>query len=225
MALRPKMELHQYRGHVRTVAPAVEPVSAAQLRSFLSETVDGLPDGEADALIKEARELIEEMTGIALNTQTWRMAIDRWPGGRELWWDGVRQGAISELHGPRSYSDLRLPRYPLQSVDAVTVYDEASNSTSVVVANVFDVDVYQKPGRMALKTGATWPIALREINAIEIDYIAGYGDLAADVPAGLVRAVKQVAAYLHTHKGDDCQIDDALGAARSLLAAYEVREI
>jgi hypothetical protein len=213
----------QYRGHVLTVAPAVEPVTAAELRAFLVETSDALPDAEANALIKEARNLIEEMTGIAFITQDWRLALDNWPSGRGQWWDGVREGAISELHGQPA--ELQLPRYPLLSVQSVTVYNDAGTPETVDVAATFDVDTYQKPGRLALRFGATWPIALRPTNAIEIVYRAGFGASAAAVPPVMARAVKQVAAYLYTHKGDDCDMGDALAAAGTLLDAYKVARL
>ena len=219
MSLRPRTTFTAYRGHSLVTGPATEPVTAAALRSFLVETTDSLPDVEAEALISEARNLIEEKTGLAFIEQTWRLSLDSWPSGREPWWDGVRQGAISELSGAPSFAYM--PRYPLASITSVTVYDEASTADVVDVAATFDVDTYQRPGRMALRSGATWPIALRGTNAVEIVYVAGYANAAA-VPPILARAVKQVAAYLYTHKGDDCQIDDAMAGVQSLLSAYVV---
>lgn len=224
MALRPALDLYQYRGHVQTSAPAVEPVTAAELRTLLRESATGLPDGEANDFIAEAREMIEESTGLALITQSWRVAFDRWPGnGGDTWWDGTRQGAISELYG--GYGDVTLPRYPLQAVDTITVYDEDSNATSVTISSVFDVDVYRKPGRIGLKSGATWPIALRPTNGVEIVYTSGYGDAATDVPAALKRAVKQAAAYLYAHRGDDCCAADAISSVNSILEQYKVRRV
>lgn len=223
MSLRPRTTFTQYRGHVVVTPPVAEPITAAELRAHLAETETALPDAEANDLIATARDMIEEATGIAMISQTWRLALDCWPAHRAEWWDGVRQGAIADINGAPDY--VYLPRYPLASIDAVTVYNEASNSASIVVADTFDIDTYQKPGRMVLRAGATWPVALRGSNAIEIDYVAGFGATAAIVPPTLRRAVKQVAAYLYTHTGDDCTPDDALGAAGSLLGAYRVKRI
>lgn len=225
MSLRQRVTFTQYRGHALVTAPASEPVTADELRAHLRETVDGLPYDQADALIAEARELIEERTGLAMINQTHRMALDYWPVGREQWWDGVRDGAISDMGAANGIRAVTLPRYPMSSITSVVVYDEASNATSVVVADTFDIDTYSKPGRMVLQSGATWPIALRGSNAIEITYVAGFGATSASVPAILRRAVKQVAAYLYSHAGDDCTSDDALGAAASLLSAYKVRPV
>ncbi len=223
MTLTPRVPPSYHRGHVIAVAPSVEPVTAAELRSFLKETSDGLPDADANGFIREARQLIEQMTGLALLQQDWRLALDHWPSGRGAWWDGVKEGAISELHGQPA--ELDLPRYPLISVQSVTVYGTDGTPAVVNVAATFDVDTYQYPGRLALKFGQTWPVALRPTNAIEIVYRAGFGALATDVPAVLARAVKQVAAYLYSHRGDECDMGDAMAAAGGLLDAYAVKRI
>lgn len=224
MSLRHTMSIYQRRGHVRTAAPAVEPVTAGDLRTFLRESATGLPDAEADDFITEARQYVEEMTGLALITQSWRMAIDQWPNQREPWWDGVREGAITELYGGKYTGDLSLPRYPLQSVDSITVYDEDGNSTSVTVANVFDVDTYRTPGRITLKRGQAWPVALRANNAIEIVYTAGYGNAASDVPAALVAGVKRMAGALYTDRGD-CESAATKAGVDRLISAYRVARI
>jgi hypothetical protein len=222
MSLRPRVTFTAYRGHAVEVGPASEPVTAAGLRAYLVETETSLPDADANALIAEARNLIEEKTGLAFISQSWRMALDAWPSGSGPWWDGVRQGAIADVIGAPGF--VYLPRYPLASIASVTVYDEAGSATAVDVAATFDTDTYQRPGRMALKSGATWPIALRSTNAIEIVYEAGYANAAA-VPPIMARAVKQVAAYLYAHKGDDCDMGDALAGVKSLLSAYVVARL
>ena len=82
---------------------------------------------------------------------------------------------------------------------------------------------------MTLKSGATWPVALRANNAIEISYTSGYGDAAADVPAPVKRAVKQMAAYLYQNRGDGCGCDASEAfndsGAASLFSAYKVVKI
>lgn len=220
MSLRPVTRHTSYRGHVLEQAPAAEPVTAGALRAALAETAEALPDPEAIALIAEARNLIEETTGLAFITQDWRMVLDSWPGQRGPWWDGVRDGAISDVFGQPAF--LELPRYPLQAVQSVTVFDLAGNPEAVDVAATFDVDTFQRPGRLALKFGATWPIAMRPTNAIQIVYRAGFG---ANVPPVLARAVKQVAAYLYSHRGDECDLGDAMAAAGDLLNSYAVRRL
>lgn len=226
MSIIPVKRLHQPQGHVRTVAPAVEPVTADDLRDYLRETADGLPDAEANALIQEAREISEDMSGIAFNTQTWLLALDTWPGrAAEPWWNGVRQGAISELYG--GDGDVDLPRWPLQSVTGINVYASDGTASAVNVSTVFDVDTYRQPGRIAVKFGQSLPVTYRRTNGVEITYVAGYGDDAGDVPAALKRAVKQLAGYLYTHRGDGCEPGVAYRAsgAAAILDSKRARRI
>jgi uncharacterized phiE125 gp8 family phage protein len=75
---------------------------------------------------------------------------------------------------------------------------------------------------MTLKRGSTWPIALRANNAIQIVYVAGYTNAAA-VPASMKRALKQLAAFLYTNRGDTCEPADAMSksGANDILAIYK----
>jgi uncharacterized phiE125 gp8 family phage protein len=221
MTLRPAIPLYQQRGSVLVTAPASEPVTASELRSHLRADSTELPDAEANALIAEARQMIEDLIGLAFISQSWRLSLDRWPGGAEAWWDGVRQMAISELYAPNYMTSVMLPRWPLASITSVTVFDEDSNSQAVTVANTFDVDTYQVPGRLTLKRGSTWPIALRANDAIQIIYVSGYANAAA-VPAPMKRALKQLAAFLYTNRGDTCEPADAMqkSGAAGLFDTY-----
>lgn len=228
MSLRAPLQLYQQRGNVLTTAPASEPVTAAQLRDHLVVDATTLSDSAANDLIAEARQSIEDMTGLAFITQSWRLSIDHWPQAREEWWDGIRETHVNQLYGPRGgWSDLELPRYPLQSVTSVTVYDEDSSATSVTPGDVFDIDTQQMPGRMSLKVGQTWPIALRANNAIQIVYVAGYGNAASDVPAPIKRAIRQLASYMYTHRGDACEVGDAyhISGAAQTLGIYRVARL
>lgn len=226
MSLRASVPLYQPRGLVMTSAPATEPVTAAELRTHLRCDSTELPDAEANALVMDARTEIENMAGVAFITQSWRLSLDRWPAGGEAWWDGVREMSITELYNSSTLQSLALPRFPLQSITSVTVYDEASNATVIDVAATFDVDLYQTPGRITLKRGQTWPIALRANDAIQIIYVAGY-TAAANVPAPMKRAVKQLAAFLYSHRGDDCDPKmayEASGAA-GIMNGYRAMRV
>jgi hypothetical protein len=226
MALRSALDLYQNRGSVLVTAPASEPVTPNELRAFLSiadDDVATIPEATAASYIEQSRQFIEDTVGLAMITQTWLVAIDRWPTGRELWWDGVKQGAIGDLRGAAQSYDP--PRWPLQSISGVNVYNEAGAATSVTVASVFDVDTYRRPGRMTIKSGATLPTATRSTNAIEITYLAGYG-AATDVPAPLKRAVIQFAGFLYETRGM-CDVSSAYreSGAASLAGPYSVARI
>jgi len=224
MSLRPARLLHEYRGSVIVTPPAVEPVTLAEVTALL--LIDGNGDDALLAdMIAEAREFIEHISGLAMITQVWRLSLDQWPMTRGAWWDGVRETAISELTG--SHASLHLPIWPLQAVNSVTVFNAAGTSSAVDVAATFDADTYQRPGRLTLRNGATWPIALRDSNAIQIQYSAGYGGSGANVPAPLRRAVKQMVSHMYAHRGDGCDAGDAYAdsGAAAIVGRYKVIKI
>ena len=223
MSLRSPIRIFKKRGNKRQTVPAVEPVDLQDLKDQLNIT-DTDKDKLLSTLIAESREEIEQMSGLALITQTWKLTMDSWPGGREPWWDGVHEGAMNMLHPEVHNWDIEIPVYPLISVDTINVYDTAGASTAVVIADTFVVDVNSQRGRITLKTGATWPIATRRNNAIEINYTAGFGAAFGDVPAPLRRAVRSMAAYLFNHRGDGCTENEAYSnsGARMSVNAYTI---
>ena len=220
MALRPSESRTNYRGNVLVTAPATEPVTAAELQTFARANSTTLPDATAEALITRSRQFIEEMTGLAMITQSWSLTRDAWPGYNSLWWDGVLEMASTELQSDRARA-LTFPRYPLASITSVKTYDTASNETTVTVATTFDIDTTSRPGRMMPKSSAAWPTATRQINAIEITYVAGYGATATDVPPVLRDAVLCLSGYYYDHQGE-CTMTEAFSksGAADLVGAY-----
>ena len=228
MALRSTRKIHSYRGNRLQTLPDVLPITVTELQTHLRLTATSVDELiYLSDLIQEVTQEAEDATGLALITQVWKLTLDRWPHGREEWWDGEREGHIDLIYGGnrQNYTSVVLPRYPLQTVDTVNVYDEAGTATAVTIANVFDIDTQSLRGRMTIKRGATWPTALRANNAIEITYSAGYGDAAVSVPSPIKRAIKQWAAYAYEHRGDGCTVEDAYTAsgAKNILNRY--REI
>lgn len=227
MALRKVIKLQKHRGHRLETAPSslLGPVTLAELKRHLRITGSDEDEYLSD-LLEETTKEVEDLTGLAFLTQSWKLTLDQWPSEAEDWWDGVREGPRSMLYGEASHDVLvELPRYPLSSVTSVTVYDTDGTSTAITVNDIFDVDIESFRGRLVLKYGQTWPVALRPTNAIEIVYAAGYG-AAADVPAPLKRAIKSMASYMYEHRGD-CSTEDAYSksGAMSILRRYALVEI
>jgi len=219
MALRHTINYSQYRGHTLVAAPLAEPVSALDVKNQLElDADDTAKNAQIELYITASREMVEEYTGLALITQTWKLTLDHWPNDRQQWWDGVRQGSVDELLQSGRASQVLLPRYPLQTVDTIN-----ADGVAVTVASVFITDTQQKPGRLIVKSGATWPTVIDNANGIDIEYTAGYGSAASDVPAALRLAIIQMAAYMFEHRGD-CDTASAMkmSGAQSLIGTYKV---
>lgn len=179
------------------VVPIVEPVTLADLKAHL--VVDGSQDDVLLAeLITVAREACEDLTGRAIPQQSVVVTLDQFPGGREMWWDGVRDLPISYIR--RQGKLIELPRPPLISVESITAYDDADVATVMPDTDYYvDASDPNQPGRIALRIGAIWPaIVLRTANAVEIAATIGY----AVVPSALARAIMMMAADLYANRGD-----------------------
>ena len=118
---------------------------------------------------------------------TWTMFMDRFPGKQLPWWDGVRQIADTTLTDLTE--SIYVPRPPLGSVTHVKAHTQAGTTTTVAAGD-YIVDDASEPGRIALKVSKTWPTnALRSINGVEIEFVAGYGPVGSDVPAPIRHAI------------------------------------
>lgn len=151
-------------GLVLVTPPALEPVSRVEAKLHLrqDETAD---DTLIDSLIVAARQHVENVTGRALISQAWRLYRDTFP---------TYGGAI------------RLGRVPLIAVQSLKYYDEAEVEQTL---SALDYDVDTSTGEIALGYGLTWPTSLYRRNAVTVNFTAGYGTAAADVPAALKEAM------------------------------------
>lgn len=221
MALRPRKRLAQNYGHRRKTAPAEEPVTLAEMQTLLRDP-PAEETGFINLCIEQARSMFEAVTGIACITQVWTLVLDDWYEREDDWWDGVRQLPVSELGATgRLRRYIEMPRYPLQSVDSLLTYAADDTTTSVTITDVFVVDTETFPGRLALRSGATWPVVGRLTNGVEIEYTAGFGDTAVDVPETIKRAIQQLAAFLYENRGDGCTPTAALRGSGALQIAAE----
>jgi uncharacterized phiE125 gp8 family phage protein len=147
--------------------PAVEPVSLAEMKTFLR--VDG--DAEDDlvaALIAAARLTLEGATRLAFIRQTWRLTLSAWPARRVV----------------------VLPPSPILEIEAVRV---GRAGTAVALApELYRLDGAGDPARLLVDLDAPAPAVTGE--AIEIDLAAGFGAVPAAVPAPLRLALRRLVA-------------------------------
>lgn len=144
--------------------PSVEPVDLAYAKQFLR--VDGHDEDTLIAnLISTTRHQIENMISRTLLMRSFRY-----------------RGTV-----PNAYC-LSLPRPPLLVVTSVILYD--GNGQSVIVpATDYVVNARRDPGELSLKQGNSWADYIDIPSEIEIEFSAGYGASADDVPLPLKQAL------------------------------------
>lgn len=194
------------RNRVKT-QPEAEAVDATLAKSHL-----GIFHSEDDTLIafycKAARRHVESgITGRSLVNQTF-----------QAWWNSF----------PCEYH-LELPYPRLQSVTHLKYTDSTGTVTTWSSSNYF-LDDKSEPGRLMLVPDASWPSAtLYPANGVEVEYVAGYGAAADDVPEDIRNAILLLVGHLYKHKeevvlGNAASAESKLIAfgAKNLLADYRV---
>jgi uncharacterized phiE125 gp8 family phage protein len=155
--------------HRTTVQPATEPVTLAEMRQHLgiSDATDTSRDAVISARITSARLWAEDYTRKRFITQTVTAYGTDFPFTPET-------GYKVELKGP------------LQSVTSVKYLD--TNGTQQTLSSILYIVDLVNPG-LVPAYAVSWPVVRAQPNAVEIAYIAGYGNAAA-VPEPIKDAIR-----------------------------------
>jgi uncharacterized phiE125 gp8 family phage protein len=160
--------------------PGVEPVSLDQAKAVLRVT-SADEDALIGALITAARERVEAELGLCLISTALREDFDGWTG---------RLSATGAA---------RLSRGPLISVEAVRVADSDGTLQALDPA-LYAARPGSRPGRFVPAPGRGFPAPQSPDAGIEVDYTAGFGAAASDVPGPLIQAVLGLLAHGFEHR-------------------------
>ena len=188
--------------------PTVEPLSLAEAKEWLRlDTTD--EDDLVSALIVSARLIVEASTRRVLLTQTWRLALDRWP----------RDPFDDEWFGA-GRKTIEVPFAPFQRVAQISVVN-ASGAAVVVSPSAYGVDA--APDRARIYFLSAPPKPAPPLAGIAIDVVAGYGDQPVSVPEPLRLAVRLLVSRWFENRGDveaDAAADRLPGPVGALVAPY-----
>ena len=199
---------------VCTVEPASEPIVYADAAAYLRVDSD---DGQADVerLISVARRTVEDFTGRALLTQTWKLTMDSWP---------------CEAYRPYSYypgwrnDAIYLERSPLASVGSVKYYPASGADQATLSTDAYHVVTGPTPGLIVLKSTESWPDLAERPDAVEVTFDAGLAS-ADEISPALLQAVYLTLAHLHENR-QPVNIGNIVNeipmSAKHLLESYRV---
>lgn len=181
-------------GPVDADGNAVYPVTLADVKAQLKvETTDD--DGVISGLIAAVTDKRDGWTGTlgrCLVTQTWRATYDR------FW---------------RAPVGLRLPLLPVQSIAAITYYDE-NGAVQTLSAARYSLLANASGYFVQPAYGASWPDVQHRVDAVTVDFVAGYGDASA-VPARIKQAITMEVMRLYDNGPDAAGVDAAIAALLS----------
>lgn len=149
--------------HVLTTAPAIEPVSLADMRAHLGITrsEDTSRDTIITARITAARQMAEFHTRQALIHQTWTAYATEFPAEIPL-------------------------KSPLVSVSSVQ-YIDSNGALQTLAADQYSVDTINHC--LVPAYGVSWPQTRIVPSAVRVAYVCGYGATAASVPQTIREAI------------------------------------
>lgn len=156
-------------------APTTYPVTLAEAKLHCRVDVAD-DDALITALITAATEMAEQKTGLAIMTQTWELTLDAFPDA------------------------LELTRVPVQSITSVKYYDTAgAQQTLSPAAYALDnADAFGFSYVVPAYNG-TWPDTRDQINAVSVQYVAGYANAAA-VPESIKQWIKLMLSTMYDNR-------------------------
>lgn len=161
-----KLPLHAGRVWRVTTEPSVEPVTLEEAKDYAKLEYDD-EDDLVEELITTCRKAAEEYLDQAFIEQTIKMKLNYWPR-----------------------TVVELPRPPLISVTQIVTLDEDDTETEYDSDNYYLI-TEAMPGKVVLKRSVTAPENTdRDYGGFQIEFKAGYGDSADDVPKWVKSGIK-----------------------------------
>ncbi|MBN4046377.1 phage head-tail connector protein [bacterium AH-315-P15] len=156
-------------------APGLEPIVLTEAKAHLR--IDhSAEDSTISEMIAAARQALEDASGLALITQSWQVALDAWPG-----------------------PVVELPKRPAQSITEVRVTGLDGTATTLATS-AYELKSAGGVAHLVKTPSALWIAPGRLMGGIEIDYVAGYGSAASDVPRALRQALLMVIAHVYENR-------------------------
>lgn len=157
-------------------APDVLPVTLEEMKGHIRVTTDA-EDDLIESFIRTATQKFDGPDGLlgrALITQTWRLTVDRFD------------------------TKIKLPLSPLQSVASVKYLDGNGVLQTTTGFTLFGKDT--DAPYLSAAFGVSWPSPRSVGEAVQIDFVAGYGDASEDVPEPLREAIRLWAGHLYDNR-------------------------
>ena len=192
-------------------------ITSTELKNWLR--IDGSDDDTViSSLLIAGHNWAKRYTGRSLTTQTLTLSIDSIYDADIPLEEGQYTGIDIDI----TRRSIILPESPVASITSVKYYDDA-DTESTFASSKYYLDKAGVPARLVLRQGESYPTGLRVANALEIKYVAGYGN-ASDVPQDIKHAVLMYCAHLFEHRGDQEKNMTAPYVATQLLCPYVIRQ-
>jgi uncharacterized phiE125 gp8 family phage protein len=158
--------------------PSVELLTLAEAKAHLRFSSSS-KDTEIQRMVKAFRQNIERYLKRALITQEWKVYYNCWDNELLIPFGNLQLRDAAA--GPPAVEKRPLINY----------YDINGDQQTLEEDDFYWVDNKQDPARILRKYDAVYPeLEYGRPNAIEITFLCGYGDTAADVPEDIIHGLK-----------------------------------
>lgn len=211
------MKIYPY---IKTNVPITLPVSLADMKTYLKIDTD-VDDSLITDLINTVALFIENYTRRELIEKTFKTL-------RDGFYDDSR---LDRLFPYQSTSFLIL-KSPFVSVESIKYFK--NDVLETVDSSIYYSTVENFYSSIVLKADKSWPSNIDDrLQAVEINFKAGYGTQASDIPIDLRNAIKMIVAFLYFNRGDctfatiseQLRATGALSSAKTILDLYKIRDI
>lgn len=187
----------------RTTDPIVSPVTDQELADWM--VLPDASDPTLSPILKAATGSVIRYLGLDVLARDWTLTHDYWPTHGTM-----STPSLSRQNG-YYMREIDLPYANLISVASVELYGDSTTDYNLLGDTVvLDYNVYR-----------TEVDGSNENPAIVVQYRAGFGETADDVPDDVKTAITMLAAYNYEHRGG-CNTGNAMrdSGAAEILVAY-----
>lgn len=168
---------HLERGLELLTEPTIRPITREEVKDHLRiDQTNTSEDAFIDTLILMATEYYQSRSWRQLITATYIQRFDDFP-------------AFS--------FELRKP--PLQSITSIKYIDE-NEVEQTLPTSVFEVDTFSEVGRVQEADGESFPTVNTQLNAVKVEYKAGFGDTRDNVPDLIKSTIKLIVAHFYENR-------------------------
>jgi len=182
--------------------PDSEPLSFEQAIIYLREDENLVNKDEIESFITVARTWVEEFLRRPILSTGFTYYLDSFGG---------------------DYTQIVLPRPSVSDVSEVRYVDEQGQS-QVLSSELYRVDTKTLLPRITPAYSESWPCLYDEINAVQIDFTAGYENAAA-VPKPIIQAIKMLTKHFYDNRDivESGSVTEVPITVERLLGTYRVR--
>lgn len=184
---------------LKLITPATElAVSLATAKAHLRET-ETAEDDNIELMIRSSVKEAEGRTGRSFMRQTWLLTLEAFPGC------------------------IHLSRIPVASVVSIKYVDSAGvlQTLDPAAYSLYAMDDHN-PAKVVPAYGLSWPSTRCQLDAVQVEYLAGVEDPADVPPEAAAWILLQVGAKFTNREAEGAVQTYALGFADRLLDGIKV---